>query len=225
MTSPQNTITVNIWSDIACPWCYIGKRKFESALKEYRESDNAAEVSVEYHSYQLSPDVPVGFEGDQLEYLSKNKGMPLEQVKQMVNQVSSVAKTVGLDYDMDSVKMTNTQLAHELLHFAKSKGKQHELKERLMSAFFVEGGRVGNAESLADYAAEIGLDRAEALEAMNAHQFEDAFKADVAQARAFGINGVPFFVFNEKYGVSGAQDSSTFLQVLNQVASDTAEEA
>ena len=127
---------------------------------------------------------------------------------------------MGLDYHYETIHQTNTVLAHELLHLAKAHGRQAELKERLLAAYFVEGRHVGRVEDLADLAAEVGLDRAEAVAALTDHRYLADVKADVAQAAAYGINGVPFFVFDQKYGVSGAQETATFRQVLEQVRAE-----
>jgi predicted DsbA family dithiol-disulfide isomerase len=210
-------IKIDIWSDIACPWCYIGKRKFEAGTGLFAGAGEGREVEVEYHSFELAPDTPVDFDGSEVDFLAGHKGMPIEQVGQMLERVTGIAASVGLDYDFDSLKHTNTVKAHELLHFAKANGKQLELAERLFRAYFVEGGHVGRVEDLADLAAEVGLDRAEALAALESAQYLDDVRADQRTAGEFGINGVPFFVIDGKYGVSGAQDAATFAQVLEQV--------
>ena len=207
----SNPIKVDIWSDVQCPWCYIGKRKFEAGAAQF-----GGDVEVEYHSYELSPDTPVDYEGTTAEYLSERKGLPMDQVDQMLERVTSIAASVGLDYDFEHVHQTNTVIAHELLHFAKSKGRQLDMKERLLKAYFVEGHHVGRIADLADLAAEIGLDRAEAVAALEAHSYLADVKADVAQAQAYGIQGVPFFVIDGKYGVSGAQEAAAFANVLEQ---------
>lgn len=213
----SNAIKVDVWSDIQCPWCYIGKRRFEQALEQFD-----GEVEIEYHSFELSPDTPVDFDGTPADYLSKHKGLPLEQMQGMLRQVTAVAESVGLEYDFDRVHQTNTVKAHELLHFAKSKGRQAEMKERLLNAYFVRGEHVGRVESLADIAADLGFDRDEVVRVLDSGEFTAAVKADVAQASAYGIQGVPFFVFDGKYGVSGAQESATFEQVLRQVREEAA---
>ncbi|WP_167139446.1 DsbA family oxidoreductase [Diaminobutyricimonas sp. TR449] len=212
MTTP---IKVDIWSDIACPWCYIGKRKFEAGAAEFE-----GEVEIEYHSFELAPDTPVDFDGSETDFLSQHKGIPVGQVKEMLERVTGIASTVGLNYDYDALQHTNTIKAHQLLHFAKSQGRQIEMKERLLKAYFEEGKHVGRDEDLADLAAEIGLDRAAALEALADGRFLADVQSDIAQAREYGINGVPFFVIEGKYGVSGAQDAATFAQVLSQVKSE-----
>ena len=205
-------IKVDIWSDVQCPWCYIGKRKFEAALEEFD-----GEVEVEYHSFELAPDTPVDFDGSTADYLMQRRGLGAGQVAQMLARVTSIAEGVGLDFRFDDVHQTNTVKAHELLHFAKAHGRQLELAERLFKAYFTEGHHVGRSEELADLAAEVGLDRAEALAALEANTYLAAVKADMAQAQEYGINAVPFFVFDGTYGVSGAQEASTFASVLAQV--------
>ena len=209
MTSP---LKVDIWSDIACPWCYIGKRKFERAVEQFAVDGRA--VEVEFHSFELSPDTPVDFEGSTTEFLAERKGMPVEQVRQMLGQVTAIADQVGLAYDFDAVVHTNTLRAHQVLHLAKARGVQIELKERLLKAYFEEGYHLGRPEVLADLAAEVGLDRAEVLAALESQEYLPDVRADMAKARAYGISGVPFFVLDQKFGISGAQEPQTFTQAL-----------
>ena len=221
MTSAVDGVTtpikVDIWSDVQCPWCYIGKRKFEQGVAE-----SGVPVEVEYHSFELAPDTPVDFEGTPVDYLSAKYRTSREQAQAMVDRVVGIAAEVGLDYDYDHIHQTNTVLAHELLHFAKAEGRQLELKERLLRAYFVEGRHVGRAADLADLAADVGLDRDAALAALADHRFLPDVKADVAQASAYGITGVPFYVIDGRYGVSGAQEAAAFVQVLTQVAAERA---
>jgi predicted DsbA family dithiol-disulfide isomerase len=211
----SSPIKVDIWSDVQCPWCYIGKRKFEAGV-----ALAGVDVEVEYHSFELAPDTPVDFEGTPVDYLSAKYRVSREQAQGMVDRVVGIAAEVGLAYDYDRIHQTNTVLAHELLHFAKAHGKQHELKERLLAAYFLQGRHVGKADELADLAADVGLDRSEALAALADHRYLGDVKADMAQATAYGITGVPFYVLEGKYGVSGAQDESVFAQVLAQVAEE-----
>ena len=208
-------IKVDIWSDVQCPWCYIGKRKFEAGAAQF-----GGEVEVEYHSFELAPDTPVDFDGTPVDYLSQRKGMPVAQVEQMLERVTGIAKAVGLDYDYDHVHQTNTVISHELIHFAKSKGRQLEMKERLLKAYFVNGEHVGRIPDLVDIAVELGYDRDEVTEALESHRYLPDVKADVALAQEYGIQGVPFFVIDGKYGVSGAQEAETFANVLTQVRSE-----
>ena len=209
-------VKVDIWSDVQCPWCYIGKRRFEAGVER-----SGVDVEVQYHSFELAPDTPVDFEGTPLDYLQAKYRTSREQAQTMIDRVVGIAAEVGLAYDYDHIHQTNTVLAHELLHLAKAHGKQAELKERLMAAYFLEGRHVGKAEELADLAADVGLDRAEAAAALADHRYLPDVKADMAQAMAYGINGVPFYVVDGRYGVSGAQEADTFAQVLTQVAAET----
>ncbi|MDF2847823.1 MAG: DsbA family oxidoreductase [Oerskovia sp.] len=216
-------VKVDIWSDVACPWCYVGKRRFETALAGFAGRDDAPEVEIEYHSFELAPDTPVDFEGTEVDFLAKHKGMPAGQVEQMLGQMTTVAAAEGLAYDFDALQHTKTLKAHELLHLAKSRGKQVEMKERLLKAYFEQGRHVGRIDELVALATEVGLDADEVRAALENGDFADDVEQDIAQARAYGISGVPFFVFNGKYGVSGAQDPAVFTQVLDQVVADAAE--
>ena len=161
LTAVSDPIKVDIWSDVQCPWCYIGKRKFEAGAQQF-----SGEVEVEYHSFELSPDTPVDFDGTPTDYLSQRKGIPAEQVTQMLANVIDIAKSVGLDFDYDHVHQTNTVISHELIHFAKSKGRQLDMKERLLDAYFVRGENVGSIPDLVAIAEEIGFDGAEVTEAL-----------------------------------------------------------
>ena len=213
-------IDVQIWSDVQCPWCYIGKRKFEAAVAQFE-----GEVRVTYRSFELAPDTPVDFAGSPVDYLSQRKGVSPEQAQQMVDRVSEVAESVGLAYHYDRIHQTNTVLAHELLHFARAHGLQGELKERLLRAYFTEGRHIGRPDDLADFAADVGLDRAAAATALAEHTYLPDVKADMAQAVAYGIQGVPFFVIDDRYGISGAQETATFVAALQQAAAERESES
>jgi predicted DsbA family dithiol-disulfide isomerase len=210
-------IKIDIWSDIACPWCYIGKRKFETAVEQ-----SGVDVKIEYHSFELSPDTPVDFEGSEVDFLARHKGIPAERVNDMLDRVTGIAASVGLNYDFAALQHTNTVKAHQLLHFAKLRGLQLEMKERLLKAYFEEGRHVGRVQDLADLAAEIGLDRDEVVRSLDSDEHLADVHEDQKVARDFGIQGVPFFVIDRKYGVSGAQDSATFAQILTEVAAGRA---
>jgi predicted DsbA family dithiol-disulfide isomerase len=218
MSSP---LKVDIWSDIACPWCYVGKRRFEEGLRRYQETGGGRPVEVEFHSFELAPDTPVDFEGAEVDFLSEFKGLPVPQVRRMLDQMTETARSVGLDFDYDALLHTNTRKAHEVLHLAKAHGLQAETKERLLKAYFTEGRHVGHDEDLADLAAEAGLDRDQVLAALRAGTYREAVAADIAQARAYGITGVPFFVIDGRYGVSGAQDPALFADALRQAADES----
>lgn len=210
-------VKVDVWSDVACPWCYIGKRKFEAGA-----AASGVPVEVEYHSFELSPDTPVDFEGSAVEFLSGHKGIPVAQAKQMTDQVSAIAAEVGLDYHYDAIRHTKTLLAHELSHFAKANGKQLEVTEALFAAYFVDGGHVGHIDDLVAIAEAAGLDGAAARAALEDHRYAGDVQADLAQAVAYGIRGVPFFVIDGRYGVSGAQAPEVFAGALTQVAAEQA---
>ena len=212
------SIKVDVWSDIACPWCYIGKRKLEAGVEAFASQPGTPAVEIEYHSFELSPDTPVDFDGDEVEFLSQHKGIPVEQARQMLTRVVGIAEDVGLHYDYDALQHANTVKAHELIHYAKSKGLQLQAKERLLKAYFEEGRNVGRVDDLADLAAEIGLDRDDVVRSLESGEYLAAVRADQRQAQEYGIQGVPFFVIDGKYGVSGAQDAATFVEVFGQVA-------
>lgn len=214
-------ISIDIWSDIACPWCYVGKRRLEQGLAAYRDADpDAPAVEITYHSFELAPDTPVDFDGSEVEFLAGHKGMPLSQAEQMLAQMTELAAGDGLDYHFDTLRHTNTVKAHELLHFAKAHGRQLELKERLLKAYFTEGRHLGRIDELVALAVEVGLDGESARAALESEQYLPAVHADQQQAQAYGIRGVPFFVIDGRYGISGAQSPDTFTQALTTVAGE-----
>ncbi|MET0467249.1 MAG: DsbA family oxidoreductase [Aeromicrobium sp.] len=208
-------VKVDIWSDIACPWCFIGKRRFERAVADWD-----GDVEIEFHSFELAPDTPVDFEGSEVDFLAHHKGMDAAQVEQMLTQMTALAADEGLSYDFDALRHTKTLLAHQALHFAKAHGLQRELKERLLSAYFEQGRHVGRVDELVALGSEVGLDADTLRKALESGTYAADVDADIAQARAYGINGVPFFVFDGRLGVSGAQAPETFLEVLDRVATE-----
>lgn len=218
MTDAQPPITVDIWSDIACPWCYIGKRKFERGLEAFRLAHpDAPEVALEYRSFELSPDTPEDYRGGEAAFLAEHKGIPEAQAQQMLDNVTAIAASVGLDYHFETVRHVKTVTAHQALHHAKSQGLQLELKERLLRAYFVEGRDLADPAVLASLAAEVGLDEAATAEALAEQRYLGDVQSDIAQAREYGINGVPFFVLDGRFGVSGAQEPQAFTEVLEHV--------
>lgn len=202
---------VDIWSDIACPFCYMGKAQFDLAVKDFAHKD---ELEVVYHSFQLDPTLPRDYGGSVHEMLAKKLGKTSDEAKALNDSVSKQADTYGLAYDMDKLIVTKTEDAHRLTHFAAANDKQAEAASRIYRAYFSEGKHVGDHEVLADLAADIGLDRDEALQILQSDQYKDAVAADMAQAGQLGISGVPFYVINQKYGLSGAQGEKTFSDVL-----------
>ncbi|HET7304561.1 MAG TPA: DsbA family oxidoreductase [Segeticoccus sp.] len=210
-------MNVDIWSDIACPWCFIGKRRFEKALADFPHRD---EVAVHWHSYQLDPTLPGHFDGTEVEYLSRRKGMPVEQVQQMIGYVSEQARGEGLQFDYDALVVANSLAAHQLLHLAKEQGVADRVKEALLSAHFEGGHDIGNLGVLTDVGVAAGLDADEIRSALETERFLPAVQGDIAEAREIGIQGVPFFVLGGRYGVSGAQPPSVFTRALEQAWQD-----
>ncbi len=205
---------VEIWSDVACPWCYIGKRRFESALAGFGYHD---QVEVVWRSFQLDPEAPRVAEASHDELLAKKFGVSEAQVAQMNAQLSDLAAKEGLDYRFDLLKSANTFDAHRLIHLAAAHGLQGEMKESLMHVYWTEGLALWDTEALVQVAVEVGLDADEVRATLESDSYADEVRADLQRASMFGINGVPFFVFDEKYGVSGAQPAETFGKVLEQV--------
>lgn len=225
VTPDAEVLSVDVWSDVACPWCYLGRERLAEGARRFAEARAAdgrpaPEVRVTYHSFELSPDTPVDFEGSVADFLAQHKRLPLEQVTEMQAHVASLIRAAGLPIDFDAVRHTNTLRAHEVLHLAAAHGEQAAMLDRLFAAYFAEGRHVGHVEELADLAADVGLDRDEVVAALADGTYADAVAADIAQARAYGINGVPFFVIDGRYGVSGAQDPAVLAAGLEQAASD-----
>lgn len=208
---------VEIWSDIACPFCYIGKRRYEQALSQL---PFGKEVKTVYRSFVLDPDAPIDPPYDVHDMLASKYGMSREQALKMNEQVAEQAQTVGLDYDMDRIIPTKTFDAHRMIHFAAQSGKMAEMKEKLLKAYFTDGKHVAKAEVLADLAAEIGLDREEALAVLSSDRYSEEVRADLEEAAKLGIRGVPFFVIDRKYAVSGAQTLDVFIQALDKAKSE-----
>ena len=208
-------IKIDIWSDVACPWCYIGKRRFESGSALFASAGDDRSVEVEYHSFELSPDTPVDFDGTEVDFLAGHKGIPAEQVHQMLERVTGIAASVGLDYDFDALRHTNTVKAHELLHHAKAEGRQHDMEERLMSAYFTEGRHVGRIEDLADLAAEIGLDVERMKGDMQKPDIQALIDRNAELAQALRITGTPGFVAGDQI-FPGATDLATLKKLIEQ---------
>ncbi len=202
---------VEIWSDVVCPFCYIGKRKFEQALGEFA---HRADVQVEWKSFQLMPDfVPAPGESIHAS-LAKKKGVPEAEGRRMSDYMTDAAKAVGLDYQFDKAIPANTFLAHQLIHFGAHQGRQDATKERLMAAYYLEGRDLNSPDVLVNLAAEIGLDAEAARQALLAGTYANEVRRDEYEAQQIGVQGVPFFVFDNKYAVSGAQPSEVFAEVL-----------
>ncbi len=203
---------VEIWSDVVCPWCYLGKRRFEQALSGFEHRD---QVEVTYRSFELDPTAPTDRTTRTVEMLATKYGMSVADAENAERQMEERAAADGLTFRMGELRTGNTGKAHRLLHFARERGRQAELVERLHQAHFTDQGSIFDDSSLADYAAEVGLDAEEARRVLAGDDYADAVAADEAEARALGANGVPFFVIDRRYGISGAQPAEVIEQALN----------
>ncbi|TDF94469.1 DsbA family oxidoreductase [Paenibacillus piri] len=202
---------VEIWSDFMCPFCYIGKRRFEAALEQFA---NNQQVEVIYRSFELDPQAQRDVGHDVHDMLAHKYGMSREQAKSMNDNLTAQAESVGLTYHFDTMILTNTFDAHRLAHFAAKYGRMHEMTERLLLAYFTESKHIGDHAALTDLAAEIGLDRDETARMLAGTDYTEEVRADEQEAAGLGIRGVPYFVINRKYAVSGAQQSELFLEAL-----------
>lgn len=205
---------VDIWSDVRCPFCYIGKRKFEMALEKFPHKDG---VKVEWHSFQLDPNLKTTSELSAIDHISEIKGISHEQALQMHRHVTSVAQEVGLDFDFDKAIVANSFNAHRLIQLAKTHGRGNEIEEQLFKAHFIEGKNIDDNEVLIQTGISAGLNEKEVREVLSSDAFAKEVKQDERQGQSIGVRGVPFFVLNDKYAVSGAQSPETFLEVLEQI--------
>ena len=210
---------IEIWSDVMCPFCYIGKRKFENALAKF---ENKSSVTIEWKSFQLNPHMKTEPDKNISQYLAEIKGWSLEQAKEMNQNVSEMAKKVGLHYDLNKAVVANSFDAHRIVQLAKTKGKGDAMEERLFKGYFTEGLNIADHQSLVKIGMEIGLDATEISEVLKTTTFADEVNNDVAEAQQLGIRGVPIFVIDRKYGVSGAQESEIFLNALNKAWEESA---
>ncbi|MBZ9753565.1 DsbA family oxidoreductase [Deinococcus sp. HMF7604] len=206
-------LRVDIWSDIACPWCYIGKRRLEQALKKF---DHRDQVEIVWHSFELDPAAPPALPDGMREVLAGKYGRSPAQAQEMMDQVTRVAAADGLEYHFERARLGSTFLAHQLVHHAAAHGQQGPMKERLLRAYLSEGHLMSDINTLTALAQEIGLDGPQARAALEEGRYAGAVRQDEAHARALGISGVPFFVLGGRYGVSGAQEAGVLLGALNQ---------
>ena len=202
---------VEIWSDIVCPWCYIGKRRFEKALEQFAHAD---QVEVVWRSFQLDPSFPAGVSKPVHESLAEKMGSTVEQVRHMTEQVTEVAAQGGLDYDLAGGVMANTFDAHRLIHAAGTQGLAEQAHERLMRAQLVQARDLSSTETLVELAQEIGLEADLARRVLEGEDYAEQVRADVVAAQQLGGSGVPFFVLDRVFGVSGAQPVEVFVSAL-----------
>ena len=208
---------VEIWSDLVCPWCYLGKRRFERALESFGHRD---EVTVVYRSFELDPSAPAGVTTATVERLADKYGMTAQQADDAQRQMEQRAAQDGLEFRMDGLRSGNTRDAHRLLHLAKAHGVQAALAERLHRAYFTEQASIFDHSSLTELAVEAGLDRDDVTRVLASREYGDAVDTDEEMARALGANGVPLFIIDRRYGISGAQPPEVIEQVLDQAWAD-----
>ncbi|MDX1364354.1 MAG: DsbA family oxidoreductase [Arenibacter latericius] len=212
---------ISIWSDIRCPFCYIGKRKFEAALNKFEHADK---VKVVWKSFELDPNLQTRTDINAIEHFCESKGIEPEQAKQMFNGASQMAKEVGIDFKLDQSVPANSLKAHRLMHYAQSKGKSGNIKEALFNAHLVAGKNIDDIDFLVELASANGLDGEEVRTMLQSEDFTYEVRQDQMEARNLGVSGVPFFVLNNKYGVSGAQPTEVFLDSLEKAWENHLEE-
>ncbi len=208
---------IEVWSDYVCPFCYIGKRKLENALEETGLADH---VEVIYKAYQLDPNTPTDATASMHEGLAKKYNMSVDEAKNMTNSIAIQAKEVELDYDFENMKVVNTLNAHRLAKLADQEDVGGEVSEHLMRAHFIDAESIGSDEVLIRIAEEAGIDEARTKAMLASDEFTADVKADIAEAAQLGVQGVPFFVINRKYAISGAQPTETFVEALQKVAEE-----
>jgi predicted DsbA family dithiol-disulfide isomerase len=213
---------IEIWSDVVCPWCYIGKRRFETALAQFPQRD---QLEIVWKSFELDPGArsAAAAEGDNADYaerLARKYGTTVPGAQKMLDSMTDAAATEGLDFHFERAVASNTFDAHQVIHLGLDRGVQDAVKERLLRAYFTEGEPIGDRETLARLGAEAGLDADEVRTALDEQRYAAAVRADESEAAALGISGVPFFVVDRKYGVSGAQPGDALLEVLQRAWSE-----
>ncbi len=218
----MKNINIEIWSDVVCPFCYIGKRRLEESLALFKADPTNAgvDIQIEWKSYQLSPDSVSDSSKNIHQYLSEHKGISLEEAKNMNQYVTEMAAQSGLTYNMDAAKVANTYRAHLFLHFMKTKGLQVEAEEAVFKAYFTDGKFVDAMETLSEIAKQLGVEISAAdldLE-LKKETYKEGFDLDIYEAHQFRISSVPFFVFNRQYGIPGAQPLEVFMDTLKKVS-------
>lgn len=205
---------VDIWFDYACPFCYIGKRRLEAAIAEFIYKD---QIEIHFHSYQLQPDAPKSSNSNIHELIAAKYGTTVDHARKMNEHISEQASDEGIIFRFDSMIPTNTTDAHRLTHYAKEYGKSEQMTERILKAYFSESLHIGDRATLLELANEIGLPGHEVLDVLNTEQYKQQVNEDIQIAEQIGVKGVPLFVFNNKYAISGAQSTETLKEVLQDV--------
>jgi predicted DsbA family dithiol-disulfide isomerase len=215
---PNKKMKVEIWSDVMCPFCYIGKRKFEAALAQFEHKD---QVEIVWKSFQLQPDLVTDPNKNTLQHLAESKGWTMEYTQQVTAQVVQMAKEVGLNYNFDKAVVANSFDAHRLVQYAKIQGKGDAMEEQLFKAYFLDGKNTADHATLTQLAVAIGLKEDEVKKVLTSDAYADAVHQDIYESQQIGVRGVPYFVLGNKYAVSGAQQSETFLGALRKAWSET----
>lgn len=204
---------IDIWSDVVCPWCYVGKRRFESALAEF---EHRSDVEIRWRSFELDPSAPAVRQGDGVQRLADKYGMSRAQAATMNANMTQRASAEGLQFNLDAARSGNTFDAHRLLHLAADRGVQDQVKEHFMRGYFTDGEAVGEQATLVRLAVEAGLEEAEVRDVLGSDAYAADVRADEEQAAVYGISGVPFFVIDDQLGVSGAQPAELLLAAMRQ---------
>lgn len=205
---------VEIWSDIFCPFCYIGKRRFENALKNFSDKDD---VEVIYRSFELNPDAPKVNNNSIHEAIAEKYGMSVEEAKANNDGIVKQAASLGLEYNFDTLILTNSLDAHRLIHFTKDFNMMQEMTEALFKAYFTDSKNISDIDALGDIAESIGINKKEVINFLKSDKYKSEVREDEVLARNYGINSVPTFIFNNKFKVTGAQSEDVFLLALNKV--------
>jgi predicted DsbA family dithiol-disulfide isomerase len=217
-------VEIDVWSDVACPWCWIGKRRLEAAIAAFEAAHAADDVafSIHWRAFELDPSAPRTYEpqGSHASRLARKYGMSIEQAQRMLTNMTEVAAAEGLLFDFSKTKPGNTFDAHRLIHFANDHGKQDAMKERLLRGYFSEGEHMADTATLVRLAAEVGLDADEARAMLASDAFAKDVRADEDEARAMGVGGVPFFVIDRRLGVEGAQPADALARVLERAVNE-----
>lgn len=221
LSAPEpGTLSIDIWSDVMCPFCCLGDRHLELALEQFEHRDA---VRVLYHSFLLAPELPEGETMPMIQMLAEHKGMSLEQIHEMHRPLIARGREVGIDYAVDDVISSSTRRAHELGHFAQARGRGPEMMRRLFRAHWSEGLNLDDVDVLVRLAEEVGLDPEQARTALQERTWQRAVEDDLTVARSLGVQGVPFFVLDSRYAVSGAQPPEVLLEALGTAWAASAE--
>lgn len=209
---------IELWSDFACPFCYIGKTRFDQALAKFEHKD---QVEVIYKAYQLDPSAPIVMKSSAVAAFAKGHRVTPKEAEAKFEMFVKAAKEVGLEYNYDIIQLTNSFDAHRIAKWARTFNKETEVTNRFMKAYFTEGKNIADEDTLLSLISELGLDKQEAKSVLNSTKFKDVVESEIAEGRQVGVRGVPFFVLNRKYGISGAQPVEHFTDVLEQLWKET----